>query len=70
MQKRILIGGLMALAGLGLLTPPAWALFSPFLINAFGYSSQAIMTRLAASVGGMTLLYTGVRRMLVPLRAG
>ncbi len=69
MQKRFLIGGLMVLAGLGLLTPPAWALSSPYLFYAVGYGSPAIITWLFATLGGIALLYTGVRRILVPQRA-
>ncbi len=67
MQKRFLIGALMILSGLGLLTPPAWALFSPLLFSTFG--GVAVVTWLIATFCGATLLYGGARRMLVqPIR--
>jgi hypothetical protein len=66
MQKRFLIGGLMVLAGLGLLTPPAWALCSPFLSHAIGFSGETLATWTAATLGGTALLFAGFRRMLVP----
>ena len=64
MRKRVLIGVLMILAGLGLLLPPAWTLFSPFLLALVGSSSGAGVTWLLATFGGMALLVMGVRRML------
>ena len=63
MQKRFLIGALMILSGLGLLTPPAWALFSPLLFSTFG--GPAIMTWLIATFAGASLLYAGARRVLI-----
>lgn len=63
MQKRFLVGALMILSGLGLLTPPAWALSSPLLFSTFG--SPAILTWILATCGGASLLYAGARRMLV-----
>ena len=68
MQKRFFIGGVMVLAGLGLLTPPAWALCSPFLSYAIGFSGETIVAWLAATLGGTALLVSGFRRMLVPAR--
>lgn len=68
MRKRVLIGILMILAGAGLLLPPAWTLFSPFLLQLVGSSSGAGVTWLAATLGGLSLMVMGVRRML-PIRA-
>lgn len=68
MHKRFLIGGLMVLAGLGLLTPPAWALCSPFLSYAIGFSGATVATWVAATLGGTALLFAGVRRILAPVR--
>jgi hypothetical protein len=66
MQKRFLIGGLMVIAGLGLLTPPAWALFSPFLSYAIGFSGESVVAWLVATLGGTALLFAGVRRIAAP----
>ena len=67
MQKRTLIGLTMILAGMALLMPPAWTLCSPFLLMLVGSSSGAGVTWLLATLGGLTLLVMGVRRML-PVR--
>ncbi len=67
MRKRALIGVLMIVAGLGLLVPPAWTLFSPFLLALVGSSSGAGVTWILAAIGGSSLLVMGVRRML-PIR--
>ena len=67
MPKRVLIGALMILIGLGLLLPPAWMLFSPFLLMLVGTSAGGGATWLLAAGGGLTLLVMGVRRML-PVR--
>jgi len=64
MRKRNLIGLLMILAGLALLATPAWTLFSPFLLALVGSSSSAGATWLLATLGGLSLLVFGVRRML------
>ncbi len=64
MPKRIVVGVLMILAGAGLLAPPAWTLFSPFLLQLVGSSSGAGVTWLLAAVGGTSLLVMGLRRML------
>ncbi len=68
MQKRTLMGLTMILAGMALLLPPAWTLFSPFLLMLVGSSSGAGVTWLLATFGGLTLMVMGVRRML-PVRA-
>ncbi len=68
MPKRIFIGVVMILAGSGLLLPPAWTLFSPFLLQLVASSSGAGVTWLLATLGGASLLVMGVRRML-PARA-
>ncbi len=67
MARRRLIGAGMFLAGLLLLLPPAWALFSPFLMQLVGTNPAAGVTWLVATLGGAALLGLGVRRML-PLR--
>jgi hypothetical protein len=67
MPKRFVIGLVMMLSGLGLLTPPLWMLCSPFLSHAIGFSSSALTAWVAATLGGMTLLVFGVRR-LIPIR--
>ena len=67
MRKRVVIGVVMVLGGLGLLLPPAWTLFSPFLLALVGSSSGAGISWLLATLGGVALLIMGVRRML-PLR--
>jgi hypothetical protein len=67
MPKRLLIGVLMVFAGLGLLLPPAWTLFSPFLFALVASSSGAGVTWLLAAFGGLALMVMGVRRMM-PLR--
>jgi hypothetical protein len=64
MAKRMLVGALMILAGLGLLTPPAWALFSPFLFEVFSSSGSAAVSWLAATLAGFALLFFGVRRVV------
>jgi len=67
MQKRFFIGGLMVLAGLGLLTPrPGPVLTVPVL--RLGFSGETIVAWLAATLGGTALLVSGFRRMLVPAR--
>ena len=68
MQKRFLVGGLMVLAGLGLLTPPAWALCSPFLSYAIGFSGETVGAWFVATLGGTALLFAGFKRMLAPAR--
>jgi hypothetical protein len=68
MPKRIFIGVVMILAGAGLLLPPAWTLFSPFLLQLVASSSGAGVTWLLTTLGGCSLLVMGVRRML-PARA-
>ncbi len=68
MQKRILIGILMIVAGAGLLLPPALTLSSPFLLALVGSSSSAGVTWLVATLGGLSLMGMGVRRML-PVRS-
>ncbi len=68
MRKRVVIGILMMLAGVGLLLPSAWTLFSPFLLMIVGSSSAAGVTWLAAALGGVALTVMGARRML-PMRA-
>jgi hypothetical protein len=68
MPKRFLLGGLMVLAGLGLLTPPAWALCSPFLSFAIETSGETFGAWLAATLGGTALLFFGVRRIVTPVR--
>lgn len=65
MPKRIVIGVLMILAGVALLLPPAWTLSSPFLLQLVGSSSGAGVTWLLATIGGLSLMVMGVRRMLV-----
>ncbi len=67
MRKRTLIGAIMILAGVAMLLPPAWTLFSPFLLRLVEVSSGAGITWLLATLGGLSLLVLGVRRML-PLR--
>jgi hypothetical protein len=69
MPKRVLIGVLMVLAGVGLLLPPAWTLSSPFLLQLVGSSSGAGVTWLLATIGGLSLMVMGVRRMLLRPRA-
>jgi hypothetical protein len=69
MRKRFLLGGLMVLAGLGLLTPPAWALCSPFLSYAVENSGETFSAWLAATLGGSALLLLGVRRIVTPAPA-
>ena len=64
MRKRVLIGMLMMVAGVGLLLPSAWTLFSPFLLMIVGSSSAAGVTWLAAALGGLALMVMGARRML------
>jgi hypothetical protein len=64
MPKRIVIGVLMILAGVALLAPTAWTLFSPFLLMLVGSSSGAGVTWLLATIGGLSLMVMGVRRML------
>ncbi|HEY5412647.1 MAG TPA: hypothetical protein VIJ94_18155 [Caulobacteraceae bacterium] len=68
MPKRVFVGAVMVLAGAGLLAPSAWTLFSPFLLQLVGSSSGAGVTWLLATVGGLSLMVMGVRRML-PARA-
>ena len=68
MPKRIVIGALMVLSGLGLLVPPVWMLCSPFLYYSMGASGSGMMTWLTAILGGTALLVFGVRRM-IPVRA-
>ncbi len=65
MAKHMLTGVLMILAGAGLLLPPAWTLFSPFLFEMVGSSTSAGVTWLVATLGGLTLMVMGVRRMVV-----
>jgi hypothetical protein len=67
MRKRVVIGVLMILAGVGLLLPPAWTLFSPFLLTIVASSSGGGVTWLLTIAGGIALLVMGVRRML-PVR--
>jgi hypothetical protein len=67
MSKRFVIGLVMMLSGLGLLTPPLWMLFSPFLAYAVEATSTGLTAWLAAVLGGLTLLVFGVRR-LIPAR--
>ena len=67
MTKRLVIGLVLTLAGLGLLTPPIWMLCSPFLAYAVEASGSGMAAWLAATMAGMTLLVVGVRR-LIPLR--
>ena len=62
MPKRMLIGALMVLSGLGLLTPPVWMLYSPFLFYSVGSSGSGMMTWVTAILGGTALLVFGVRR--------
>ena len=64
MQKRILIGMLMIVAGAGLLLPMGWTLFSPFLLALVSSSSGAGVTWILATLGGVSLMVMGVRRML------
>jgi hypothetical protein len=64
MPKRIVIGVLMILAGVALLLPLAWTLSSPFLLQLVGSSSGAGVTWLLATIGGLSLMVMGVRRML------
>ncbi len=68
MPKRFFVGSVMILAGAGLLAPPAWTLFSPFLFQLVASSSGAGVTWLLTTLGGMSLMVMGVRRML-PVRA-
>ena len=68
MPKRVVIGVLMIFAGLGLMAPPAWTLFSPFLLALVASSSGAGVTWILIALTGMSLLVMGVRRML-PVRA-
>lgn len=68
MAKHLLIGGLMILAGVGLLLPPAWMLFSPFLLGILSSSTSAGVTWLAATLGGISLLFLGVRRLVIAPR--
>lgn len=68
MRKRVLIGILMMLAGAGLLLPTAWTLFSPFLLVIVASSSGAGVTWFLATLGGVSLMVMGARRML-PVRA-
>ena len=68
MPKRVVIGVLMIFGGLGLLAPPAWTLFSPFLLTLVATSSGAGVTWILIALTGMSLLVMGVRRML-PVRA-
>ncbi len=65
MAKRVLVGALMILAGVGLLTPPAWALFSPFLFQILSSSGSAGVSWLAATLAGFALLFLGVRRLVI-----
>ena len=64
MPKRIVIGVLMILAGVALLAPMAWTLFSPFLLMLVSSSSGAGVTWLLATIAGLSLMVMGVRRML------
>jgi hypothetical protein len=68
MAKRMLVGALMILAGVGLLTPPAWALFSPFLFEILSSSGSAGVSWLAATLAGFALLFLGVRRLVTAPR--
>ncbi len=67
MRRRVVIGVVMIFAGLGLLAPPAWTLFSPFLMTLVATSRGAGAVWLLAAVSGSALLVMGVRRML-PVR--
>ncbi len=64
MRKRVVVGVVMIFAGLGLLAPPAWTLFSPFLLTLVATSSGAGVTWILTAIGGMALLVMGVRRMI------
>lgn len=64
MTGRRLVGLLMIVAGLALLSPPAWTLFSPFLMRLVRSSSGAAVTWLLAALAGAALVVMGVRRML------
>jgi hypothetical protein len=63
MPKRIIFGVLMTLAGLGLLTPTVWMLFSPFVQYLAASSGAGLMVGLTAALGGAALIVSGVRRM-------
>lgn len=67
MTRHVLIGAMMILAGVGLLLPPAWLLFSPFLLGILASSSSAGVTWIAATLGGISLLFLGVRRLVIVL---
>jgi len=70
MRKRVLIGFAMMVAGAALLLPPAWTLCSPFLLRLVGSSSGVGVTWLLATIGGVSLLVMGARRMLARPTSG